>query len=127
LVTWGCAARIDRPLGNCPLESIEPIGKSSKIGSAAHRRGAYGSQAAFGHSLDVAGATGELRRVFIRGSFVTAKPAPGDLDILLIMGEGFEVDRTTAQARSVFDSVRAKLRFEADVFRARTSIGDEIA
>jgi hypothetical protein len=76
--------------------------------------------------LDLAGATGELRRVFIWGSFVTAKPAPKDLDILLIMDEDFEVDRIAAQAQAVFDSVRAKLLFEADVFWARSSIGHEL-
>src|SRR5580658_7118352 len=58
--------------------------------------------------LDLAGATGELRRVFIWGSFVTAKPAPRDLDILLIMSEDFEVDRLSAPAQAVFDSTRAK-------------------
>jgi hypothetical protein len=70
--------------------------------------------------LDLAGATRELRRVFVWGSFVTAKLAPKDLDILLIMDEGFEVDRIAARAQTVFDSVRAKLVFEADVFWARS-------
>jgi hypothetical protein len=73
--------------------------------------------------LDLAGATGELRRVFIWRSFVTAKSAPKDLDILLIMDEGFEVDRIAAQAQAVFDSVRAKLLFEADVFWAGLPLG----
>jgi hypothetical protein len=31
-------------------------------------------------------------RVFIWGSFVTAKPSPKDLDILLIMDDDFDVD-----------------------------------
>jgi len=52
------------------------------------------------------------------GSFVTAKPAPKDLDILLIMDEDFEVDRIAAPSQVVFDSVRARLLFEADVFWA---------
>lgn len=75
--------------------------------------------------LDLAGADGELRRVFIWGSFVTAKPAPRDLDILLFMDEGFEVERAGASAQAVFDSTRAKLLFESDVFWARASIGRE--
>ena len=53
------------------------------------------------------------------------KPSPGDLDILLIMDEDFEVDGI-APAQVVFDSVRAKLLFESDVFWARSSIGHEI-
>jgi uncharacterized protein DUF6932 len=64
--------------------------------------------------------------VFVWGSFVTAKPAPRDLDILLIMSEDFEVDRMSAPAQAVFDSTRAKLLFESDVFWARASIGQEL-
>jgi hypothetical protein len=64
--------------------------------------------------------------VFIWGSFVTAKPAPRDLDILLIMDEDFEVDGVADSAQAVFDSVRAKLLFESDVFWARASIGHEL-
>jgi hypothetical protein len=76
--------------------------------------------------LDLAATNGKLRRVFVRGSFVTAKPAPKDLDILLIMDEDFEVDDVAATAQAVFDSVRAKLLFESDVFWARASIGREL-
>ncbi len=64
--------------------------------------------------------------MFIWGSFVTAKPAPKDLDILLIMDESFEADSVAAPARAVFDSVSAKLLFESDVFWARASIGTEL-
>jgi hypothetical protein len=76
--------------------------------------------------LELAATDGKLRRAFIWGSFVTAKPAPKDLDILLIMDEEFEVDAIAAPAQAVFDSVRAKLLFESDVFWARSSIGREL-
>ena len=68
---------------------------------------------------------GRLRRVFLWGSFVTAKPAPRDLDILLIMSDDFEVGQMSVPAQAVFDSTRAKLLFESDVFWARGSIGQE--
>jgi hypothetical protein len=42
------------------------------------------------------------------------------------MDEDFEVDGVATRAQAVFDSVRAKLLFEADVFWARTSIGHEL-
>jgi hypothetical protein len=32
------------------------------------------------------------------------------------MDEGFEVERIAAPAHEVFDSTRAKLRFESDIF-----------
>lgn len=76
--------------------------------------------------LKLAGTTEKVRRVFIWGSFVTAKPAPGDIDILLVMNEDFEVDQIPELTREIFESARAKLRFEADVFWARASIGDEV-
>jgi hypothetical protein len=76
--------------------------------------------------VELAATSGKLRRVFIWGSFVTAKPAPKDLDILLIMDGDFEVDGLTASAQVVFDSARAKLLFESDVFWARASIGGEL-
>lgn len=75
--------------------------------------------------LELANSNGKLRRIFIWGSFVTAKTAPKDVDILLIMDEDFDIDGLAAPAQDVFDSVRAKLRFQSDVFWARASIGKE--
>jgi hypothetical protein len=66
--------------------------------------------------LELAAIGGELRRVFVWGSFVTSKPVTEDIDILLIMDEDFEVARMPASA----------LLFESDVFWARVSIGDEM-
>jgi hypothetical protein len=76
--------------------------------------------------LELAATNGKLRRVFIWGSFVTRKPAPKDLDILLIMDEDFHLDSLDTAAQGVFDSVKAKLLFESDVFWARSSIGREL-
>ena len=71
--------------------------------------------------LKLTATTGKLQRVFIWGSFVTAKPAPRDLDILPIMDQDFEVDGVGAAAQDVFDSMRAKLLFQSDV-RGRTTL-----
>ena len=76
--------------------------------------------------IELAATNGKLRRTFIWGSFVTAKLAPKDLDILLIMDEDFEVDGIAGPARAVFNSVWARLLFESDVFWARSSIGPEV-
>jgi len=73
----------------------------------------------------LAASTGKLRRVFVWGSFVTAKPSPKDVDVLLIMSEDFEVEHIAPPAQAIFDSIRAKLVFECDVFWARASIGEE--
>ena len=44
---------------------------------------------------------------------------------MTLMDKNFEVERVAAPSRAVFDSVRAKLQFESDVFWARASIGEE--
>jgi hypothetical protein len=67
--------------------------------------------------------TGKLRRVFIWGSFVTAKPAPRDIDLLLIMEADFEVESLAERVREVFDTTRAKLRFESDVSGLKLPLG----
>jgi hypothetical protein len=76
--------------------------------------------------VELAATRRKLRRVFVWGSFVTAKGAPRDLDVLPIMDEDFEVDEIAVPAQAVFDSVWARLLFESDVFWARASIGDEL-
>lgn len=75
--------------------------------------------------LGLATSTKKLRRVFVWGSYVSSKPSPNDLDILLIMDEDSEVERIDLSAQAIFDSVQAKLLFDADVFWARSSTGQE--
>lgn len=77
--------------------------------------------------LHVVQATGQLRRVFIWGSFVTAKPFPRDLDVFLLMKAGFDtvLANLPPEQRQAFDHERAQLVFEADVFWATEAIGEE--
>lgn len=42
------------------------------------------------------------------------------------MDDDFEVERIAPIAQPIFDSVKARLLFESDVFWARASIGEEI-
>jgi uncharacterized protein DUF6932 len=73
----------------------------------------------------LAASSGKLQRIFVWGSFVTAKALPRDVDILLIMDESFELECLHPTTQALFDSVRARLLFESDVFWARASIGEE--
>jgi predicted nucleotidyltransferase len=75
--------------------------------------------------LAIASSTRKLRRVFVWGSFVTIKASLKDIDVLLILDDDFEVEHLPSAAQCVFDSVRAKLMFDSDVFWARASIGKE--
>jgi hypothetical protein len=60
------------------------------------------------------------------GQFCHREAGSQGSDILLIMDDDSEVDRVAAPAQVVFDSMRAKLLFESDVFWARASIGREV-
>jgi hypothetical protein len=75
--------------------------------------------------LSLARATRKLQRIFIWGSFVTDKPFPRDLDVFLLMQEGFdrEFAALAPPQQYVFDHERARLLFEADIFWATEAVG----
>ena len=68
---------------------------------------------------NVARATGHLARCVVFGSFVTAKPAPNDVDIFLLMEDTFDMTQLTGEARLLFDHAMAQTRFGASVFWLR--------
>ena len=77
--------------------------------------------------MDRVTSTGRVKQAFVFGSFVTSKPFPRDLDVMLLMREGFDREFTSLAEpeRSVFEHERARLLFEADVFWATEAIGAE--
>ena len=46
--------------------------------------------------------SGRLDRFVIYGSYITAKPEPGDVDIFLVMSEEFEVNDYVGELRELF-------------------------
>lgn len=70
------------------------------------------------HVYDVAHATRHLARMIVYGSFVTNKPEPNDVDVVLVMDELFEVADCTGAARLLFDHQAADAHFGASVFWA---------
>jgi len=75
--------------------------------------------------VGLAQATRKLQRTFIWGSFVIGKPFPRDLDVFLLMQEGFdrEFAALSPPQRYVFEHERARLLFEADIFWATEAVG----
>lgn len=73
----------------------------------------------------LAKATGKLERVFVWGSFVSAEESPNDIDLLLLMSAGFRLETVPEDCRVLFDYVAARMRFHADVFWSKSSIGHE--
>src|SRR5438876_8464969 len=51
----------------------------------------------------LASSTGQVARFVVFGSFVTAKPEPGDVDVFMIMEDSFEIDQVIGEAAMVFD------------------------
>jgi hypothetical protein len=72
--------------------------------------------------LAMAQGTGDLRRAFVWGSFVTAKPEPGDVDLMLVMGTGFRSELCTPSVRQVFDGEAAERLLGATVLWTREDV-----
>lgn len=75
--------------------------------------------------LAIARRSGLVRRIYVFGSFVTAKAAPNDLDVLLVMKAGLADEEIAGPIQELLDHERARLRFNADVFWVREDIGPE--
>ena len=78
---------------------------------------------------ELACATRHLARFIIFGSFITAKPAPNDVDIFLLMDDSFDVQQVAPEARAVFDHAAAQNLLGASVFwiRRAAALGGEEA
>ena len=73
--------------------------------------------------------TGQVARVAVFGSFITAKAEPNDIDLLLLMEDTFDLTVVTGEVAGVFQHMEAHARFGASVFWTRRSgaIGGEQA
>jgi hypothetical protein len=65
--------------------------------------------------------TGQVARVAVFGSFITAKADPNDIDILLLMEDTFDLSVVTGEAAVVFQHLEAHARFGASIFWTRRS------
>jgi predicted nucleotidyltransferase len=63
--------------------------------------------------------TGQLRRFIIFGSFVTDKTEPNDIDIFMLMDDGFDVSQVAGESHLLFDHAHAQAHFGASVFWLR--------
>jgi predicted nucleotidyltransferase len=73
--------------------------------------------------------TGHLARIVVFGSFVTAKPAPNDVDIFMVMEDAFDSNQVTGEAATLFDHTAAQHGEGASVFwiRRMAAMGGEQA
>ncbi|MGH9831766.1 MAG: DUF6932 family protein [Blastocatellia bacterium] len=68
---------------------------------------------------DLAVATGKLFRFVIFGSYVTAKAAPNDVDIILVMQDDLAEDDYDPDVFPMFDHQRAQQQLGASLFAIR--------
>lgn len=74
------------------------------------------------HVYELAGRTGCLKRFVIFGSYVTAKTAPNDVDVILIMDDSFRLENCPMESRGLFDHAVAQARYGASVFWMRPGL-----
>jgi len=70
-----------------------------------------------------------MARFVVFGSFITAKPEPNDVDVIILMADSFDLSSVTGEAALVFHHGEADAYFGASVFWTRRSaaIGGEQA
>ena len=74
------------------------------------------------HVYALAKRTERLQRFIIFGSYVTAKPDPNDVDIVLVMAETFRLQDCPIEARGLFDHAVAQARYGASIFWVRPGL-----
>jgi len=72
-------------------------------------------------------ASGHLARFIVFGSFITAKPAPNDVDIFMLMSDSFDVNQVSAEVRLIFDHTAAQNYLGASILwiRRAAALGGE--
>jgi hypothetical protein len=71
------------------------------------------------HLHALAKRTGALKNFYVFGSFVSAVSEPQDVDVVLIMDAGFELESCPPESRSLFSHAEAEARYDATVFWIR--------
>jgi len=71
--------------------------------------------------------TGQVARFVVFGSFVTAKPDPGDVDIFMLMEDSFDANQERGEAALIFDHLAGQNVEGASVFwiRRMAALGGE--
>jgi hypothetical protein len=68
------------------------------------------------HIYNLAKATGQLERFIVYGSYITDKLNPGDVDIFLVMQEGFECETLSGDPKLLFEHGEVHDKLGASIF-----------
>jgi PAS domain-containing protein len=72
--------------------------------------------------LVLAQSTGALQRAVVYGSYVTAKPEPRDVDIVIVLRDDFRVELCSHEQLAIFDHERGEMEIGASVFWIRPAL-----
>ncbi len=101
----------DLPPGVYPATLAEVLGR---LGSGSQQRRTVADRLRRIYLLAVS--TRRLARFVVFGSFVTAKPDPNDVDIVMLMEDSFDLSTVTGEASLVFQHQEADTHFGASIF-----------
>ncbi len=101
----------DLPVGVYPATLAEVI---ERFGHGTRQRELVTSRLV--HIYELAQRTGKLQRFIIFGSYVTMKPEPNDVDIILIMRDDFFLPECEGEIAPVFYHLQAQAKLGASVF-----------
>src|SRR5260370_723010 len=104
----------DLPAGIYATTFLEVI---ARFGAGSLRREAVTARLQRIHELAVG--TGALDRVVVFGSYVSDKPEPNDVDVILVMRNDFHPNRCSHEALALFDHNRATSELGASIFWVR--------
>ena len=66
--------------------------------------------------------TGKLQRLLIFGSYITAKPEPNDVDVVIIFNDDFDINVCDEEVKMLLNHHHAENEFGASVFWIRPSL-----
>jgi hypothetical protein len=66
--------------------------------------------------------TGKLEHLIIFGSYVTTKPNPNDVDLVLVLADDFNLQACDEETRRLFEHMHAAAVFGASIFWMRPSM-----
>ncbi len=74
------------------------------------------------HLYELAQRTGHLQRLIVFGSYVTDKPDPNDVDVILVMDYAFRLEECPTEFHGLFDHAIAQARYGASIFWIRSGL-----
>lgn len=116
------------PLPKLNLDGELPVGvHRATMDEVVTRFGAGSSQrravtARLRRIYDLARATGRLDRLVVFGSYVTSKPEPNDVDVILVFTDDFRLADCPDESRLLLDHLRATEVLGASLFWIRPSM-----